>query len=79
MNLHDRDIMERARQEGIELGLQQGISQGISQGITQGTRLKAEEAAKNIIAMNLLTHEQIAQAVGLSLEKVKELAQTNSE
>ena len=59
MNLHDRDIMERSRQEGISQGIQQ----------------KAVEAAKNLLAMNILTHEQIAEAEGLPLERVKELAQ----
>ena len=54
MNLHDRDITKRARQEGS----------------TQ----KAVDAARNLLNMNLGTHEQIAQAVGLPLEKVKELA-----
>ena len=62
MNLHDRDITKRARQEGIELG------------ISQGTQQKAVDAAKKLLAMNLGTHEQIAQAEGLPLEKVKELA-----
>ena len=71
MNLHDRDIMERARQEGIELGIQQGISQGIQR--------NAVENARKFLSMNVLTHEQIAQGVGLSLEKVEELAQANSE
>ena len=66
MNLHDRDIMERAREEGI------------SQGISQGIRQNAVENAKNLLAMNLGTHEQISQAVGLPLEKVKELAQENT-
>ena len=63
MNLHDRDITKRARQEGIELG------------ISQGTQQKAVDAAKKLLAMNLGTHEQIAQAEGLPLEKVKELAE----
>ena len=59
MNLHDRDIMERARQEGIEQGIQRN----------------AVENARKFLSMNVLTHEQIAQGVGLSLEKVKELAE----
>ncbi|MBP5442924.1 MAG: hypothetical protein J6W60_03960 [Treponema sp.] len=70
MNLHDRDIMERARQEGIELGLQQGIS--------QGTRQKAVDAARNALKMNLSV-EQVSQITNLSLEEIRELAQANSE
>ena len=61
MNLHDRDIMERARQEGIELGLQ------------QGTRQKAVDAARNALKMNLSV-EQVSQITNLSLEDVRELA-----
>ena len=33
------------------------------------------EAAQNMLSMNLGTHEQIAQAVGLSLETVQQLAE----
>ena len=53
------------RQDGIEMGREQ----------------KAEEAARNFLAMNVLTPEQIAQGTGLPLEQVRELqkevAQTN--
>ena len=66
MNLHDRDIMERARQEGI------------SQGISQGTRQKAVDAARNALKMNLSV-EQVSQITNLSLEEIRELAQANSE
>ena len=55
MNLHDRDITKRARQEG--------------------SIQKAVDAARNLLNMKLLTHEQIAQAVGLPLEKVREIAE----
>ena len=55
MNLHDRDITKRARQEG--------------------SIQKAVDAARNLLNMKLLTHEQIAQAVGLPLEKVREISE----
>ena len=54
---------------------QEGYDEGFSNGISQGTRQKAMEAARKLVAMNVLTHEQIAEAEGLPLEKVKELAQ----
>lgn len=57
MNLHDRDIREEAKEEGILLGAQQ----------------KAIEAAINLLKMNLGSPEQIAQAQGLPLQKVLEL------
>ena len=70
-----RDIHQEGYDEGFSNGISQGIQQGISQGISQGTRQKAMEAARKLVAMNVLTHEQIAEAEGLPLEKVKELAQ----
>ena len=39
----------------------------------EATLQKAVEAARNLLAMNVLTPEQIAQAVGLPLEQVLEL------
>ncbi|MBO4532586.1 MAG: hypothetical protein IKX70_02245 [Treponema sp.] len=50
-------------------------AQALQQGIQQGTHQKAIEAAKNLLRMGLGTHEQIAQAQGLTLEKVQELAE----
>ena len=49
-------------------------------GIIEGAQAKAVEDARNFLAMNVLTPEQIAQAEGLPLEQVlalqKELAAT---
>lgn len=52
-----------------------GIAEGMAAGKSEGMELKAIETANNLLKMNVLTHEQIAQAVGLSLEKIDELAQ----
>ena len=41
--------------------------------IEEGMQRKAVEAARNLLAMNILTPEQIAQAEGLPLEQVLEL------
>ena len=57
MNLHDRDIMRVAKKEGI----------------AQGEHDKAVESARNLLAMNVVTPEQIAQANGLPLEEVLNL------
>ena len=57
MNLHDRDIKKIAHAEGLAEGQQQ----------------KAVEATVNLLKMKLLTPEQIAQSVGLSLDKVLEI------
>ena len=47
--------------------------EGYENGISQGALQKAIEAAINLLRMKLGTPEQIAQAQGLSLEKVLEL------
>ncbi len=61
-SLHDHDV----RREGIREGMEKGAEK---------TKI---ENAKNLLAMNLLTHEQIAQAVGLSLEKVEDLSKKST-
>lgn len=57
MNLHDFDIREEAKEEGIQQGAQQ----------------QAIQAAINLLKMQVLSPEQIAQAQGLTLQKVLEL------
>ena len=74
--------LKRGREEGLSEGLKQGLSEGRKQGREQGRSEGREEGisqtklenARNLLAMNVLTHEQIAQAVGLSVEKIDELA-----
>lgn len=44
------------------------------EGIDEGVLLGKLEAARNLLKMELLTHEQIAQAVKLSLEEIEKLA-----
>ncbi len=61
-----------AEQKGLKRGREEGLTEGREQGISQN-RI---ENARNLLAMNVLTHKQIAQAVGLSVEKVDELAGT---
>lgn len=57
MNLHDRDMIKIGEREGIAKGRQE----------------QAVEAARNLLKMNALTPEQIAQAEGLPLEQVLDL------
>lgn len=58
MNLHDRDIQRAARREALAQGMQQ----------------KALEATENLLRMNVLSVEQIAQATNIPLEQVREMA-----
>ena len=55
-------VQTYARNEGIAIGEQRGAEK------------KAIEAAKTLLSMNILTVEQVAQAEGLSVDKVQELA-----
>ena len=56
-----RDIRAEGREEGIEIGREEGA---------ENAKI---EAAQNLLKMNVLKPEQIAQAAGLALEKVLEL------
>ena len=51
-------------------GVAKGIEQGIAKGIKQGVQQNARENARNLLKMNILTTEQISQAVSLPLEEV---------
>ena len=58
MHVSDELTMKNAaRREGLAAGRNAGII----------------ETAKNLLKMNVLSHEQIAQATDLDLEKIKEL------
>lgn len=49
---------------------------GLEKGLEEGAKQKAVEAARNFLKMNIVTVEQIASAVGLSVEEVKALKDT---
>ena len=65
-SLHDHDVRKHGREEGIRIGEKRGKKEGMNE--------KAVASARNLLAMKVLSHEQIAQAVELPLEKIKELA-----
>ena len=56
------DALEEGRKEGIAIGEQRGREDAFL------------ETARNLLAMGLLSHEQIAQATGLPLVDVEQLA-----
>ncbi len=69
----ERDIrsgLANAEERGIKIGRKEGISIGAKQGIN-ATKITN---ARNLLAMNVLTHEQIAKGVELPIEKIEELA-----
>ena len=56
------DILEDEKEEAREIGLAEGREEGEIK--------RAMEAARNLLVMNILTHEQIAAAQRLSVEEV---------
>ena len=50
-----------------------GLEKGLTQGLEEGTKKKAIEDAKNLLKMNVLTIEQIASAINLSVKEVTAL------
>lgn len=69
-SLHDYDVKNEGRREGRRLGRKEGMKLGEQKGI-EATKL---ENARKLLTMKLLSHEQIAEGVGLPLEKIEELA-----
>ena len=61
-SLHDSDVRREGRKEGIAIGEERGRTEN------------KLENARNLLAMNVLSYEQIAQAVDLPLETIEELA-----
>ncbi len=60
-------------------GDRRDIADGLRRSKEEGMNEKAVASARNFLAMNVLTHEQIAKGVGLPIEKIEELAQEMSE
>ena len=66
------------KQESFERDIRSGLHAaeeiGMAKGLAKGAHDKAIEAARNLLAMHILSVEQIAQAQGLSVEEVQSLA-----
>jgi predicted transposase/invertase (TIGR01784 family) len=70
---------QEAFQEGVEQGKVQGIEQGKVQGIEQGRVQGIEQGKLKAVPAMLaagLTVEQVAQALDLSVEEVRQVAQS---
>jgi hypothetical protein len=55
------------------IGIEKGLAQGKAEGLEEGQWKKALETAKNLMALEVLTDDQIANATGLPLEEVLRL------
>jgi predicted transposase/invertase (TIGR01784 family) len=66
------------KQESFERDIRSGLHAaeeiGMAKGLAKGAHNAKIEAARNLLAMQLGTIEQIAQASGLSVEEVQSLA-----
>ena len=51
----------------------EGMTQGITQGLAQGERNNKIATARNLLAMKILSNEQIAQATNLSVAEISAL------
>ncbi len=76
-SLHDSDVRREGKREGIQQGRKEGIAIGEARGEKRGEERAKLENARNLLVMNVLSHEQIAQAVGLPLKTIEELAHVN--
>ncbi|MBR6295052.1 MAG: Rpn family recombination-promoting nuclease/putative transposase [Treponema sp.] len=65
----DRDI-----RSGLHAARAEGRMEGLVEGRMKGMNEKALETARNLLSMNILSAEQIAEANGLPLDDVKKLA-----
>lgn len=70
MSVSDEKTRNRA---AIQRGEAKGFAAGESKGFEKGRNAEKLETAKNLIEMNVLTHEQISQATGLTLEQIENL------
>ena len=68
MNLHDRDIMRLAKQEGL--------AEGITQGVLQGSKQKAIEDARSFYA-NGVSVDIIAKSLGMTETQVREIVNSS--
>lgn len=67
------EAIAKSTAEGIAKGMKQGLERGKAEGIAEGEHKKAIETARALLALGVVTTEQIAQATGLSLAEVQEL------
>ncbi len=66
--------MEEAREKGLKEGREEGRKEGRKEGLAKGQEESKISTARNLLAMKVLSHEQISKAVGLTLNKIEELA-----
>ena len=79
LRLWAQEKADKAEQAGLERGLSQGISRGLSQGRLEGElvgELVGQKMIINRMIENNMPLDKIAQLIGFSVEKVKEILET---
>jgi predicted transposase/invertase (TIGR01784 family) len=71
-SMFDEYSMEAVKQEKIQKIKDEAKEEGLKEG-EQKARVEKEESARRLLSLGTLTEEQIAQAMGLTLEGVKSL------
>jgi len=61
------------REEGIAIGEKRGIDVGRAEGREEGKAEEKHAMARNLLAMGILTIEQISQATGLTVDEIEKL------
>lgn len=69
--VEDRDMLAENLENLVKKERLEGMLAGRQEGRQEGEHMKAEQIARNLIAMGLLTDAQIATASGLSDDEVK--------
>jgi predicted transposase/invertase (TIGR01784 family) len=67
------DARYEGRQEGLQEGRQEGLQEGRQEGLQEGRQAGVIGVARNLLRKKM-THEDVVDATGLSLEEVKRLA-----
>jgi hypothetical protein len=65
--------LKAGKEEGLKAGKEEGLKAGKEAGLKEGEQKAKEDSVRNLWSIGILTEEQIAQATGLTLEKVKAL------
>ncbi len=65
--------LKRGMKRGIKAGREEGRQEGRQEGIQEGRKEQALESARSLRTQGILTDEQIAHALNLSLETIQAL------
>ena len=71
-------IKQEERREGLDEGIAIGFDEGVAVGEERGIAIGAEQVARSMLAEGFPV-EQTARLTGLSLERVRQLAETEPE